>query len=288
MMRKVVVAAVLLVAGIFEAPAQRIGIAYWNVEPLCDTLPSPFCNDADYTPRGRYRWTTERYRRKTEAVAAAIDSMAQPVVMLYGVENESVVRDIAAACTNDYSYIHRTMNSRDGLDFALLYFGDALRPDSVAVTGRNMVVRCRVAGRRTVLLMSRHADDAERLARQIRRERPDDALIAAGRLRPDAMRNAGLSDAFAAEERAGRGERMRGGVWRFDERICTDTLLAVRTGVYARRELFDRTGRAPLPTVVGNRYVGGTSRSLPMFVTVGWPDEAETAEKNGEKVGDLK
>ena len=43
--------------------------------------------------------------------------MALPLVALWGVENEQVVRDIAAACRGDYSYLHRTLNSLDGMDF---------------------------------------------------------------------------------------------------------------------------------------------------------------------------
>lgn len=51
-----------------------------------------------------------------------------PLVALWGVENEAVVRDIAAACKGDYSYLHRTLNSLDGMDFALLYYGDLFEP----------------------------------------------------------------------------------------------------------------------------------------------------------------
>ena len=270
---KIIAAAIALLACVWGASAQRAGIAYWNVDRLYDTIPSPFYDDSDFTPSGRYRWTTERYRRKVEAVAAVVDSMAMPVTVLYGVENEAVVRDIAAACRCDYSYIHRTLNSLNGLDFAVLYFGDALLPERVDIYRRNVAVRCRIAGRPTVLLLSRDADDAERMAAEIRRDEPDAALIVMGRQNPARMKRFGVADTFAAEERAGRGHCVRGGVWRFDERVCADTMLATRAAVYARRELFDREVRAPEPTVAGGRYVGGTGSSLPMFVIAEWPPE---------------
>ena len=79
-------------------------------------------------PEGRLHWTAERYARKIRNTAAVIDSMALPLVALWGVENEQVVRDIAAACRGDYSYLHRTLNSLDGMDFALLYYGDLFYP----------------------------------------------------------------------------------------------------------------------------------------------------------------
>lgn len=269
---RIIAIAIALLAGISGASAQRAGIAYWNVDRLYDTIPSPFYNDGDFTPRGRYGWTSERYRRKVARVAGVMDSMAMPVTVLYGVENESVARDIAAACKSDYSYIHRTINSLNGLDFALFYFGDALIPDRVTLDRRSMCVHCRMAGRKTVLLMCRDAVDAARTAAEIRREERDAVLIVMGRQEPSRMVREGLTDAFAAEERAGRGHTVRGGVWVFDERICTDTLLTVKAGVYARRRMFGRDVSAgPEPAVAARGYVGGTSRHLPLFVTVEWP-----------------
>lgn len=100
-----------------------IGIAFYDVDRIYDTVPALFYDDADYTPEGRLHWTAERYARKIRNTAAVIDSMALPLVALWGVENEQVVRDIAAACRGDYSYLHRTLNSLDGMDFALLYYG---------------------------------------------------------------------------------------------------------------------------------------------------------------------
>ena len=107
---------------------QPIGIAYYDVDRLYDTVPALFYDDSDYTPEGRLRWTPERYTRKIRNTAAVIDSMALPIVALWGVENEQVVRDLAAACQGDYSYLHRTLNSLDGMDFALLYYGDLFYP----------------------------------------------------------------------------------------------------------------------------------------------------------------
>ena len=67
------------------------------------TIPALFYDDSDYTPGGRLAWDTERYRRKIARTAAVIDSMRMPLVALWSVENEAVVRDIAAACRGDYS-----------------------------------------------------------------------------------------------------------------------------------------------------------------------------------------
>lgn len=125
---RIITALLLFLAGIPAHAQPRTGIVYWDLDHLYDTVPALFYNDTDYTPSGRLAWDTERYRRKIRHTAAVIDSMRMPLVALWGVENEAVVRDIAAACKGDYSYLHRTLNSLDGMDFALLYYGDLFEP----------------------------------------------------------------------------------------------------------------------------------------------------------------
>ena len=121
----------LLVAGLRVRAQPPHGVAFYDADCLYDTVPSPFGNDTRYLPQGEMRWTGERYRRKVMQTAAVIDSLGLPLVGLYGVENESVVRDVAAACKGDYAYLFRTTDSYNGLDFALFYFGDRFFPDRV-------------------------------------------------------------------------------------------------------------------------------------------------------------
>ena len=151
------IAALTLPAVVPHAAAQRpqrprTGFAFYDVDRLYDTLPSPFYDDTDFTPQGRLKWDTERYRSKIRRTAAVIDSMALPLVALYGVENERVVRDLAAACRGDYSYLHRTLNTLDGLDFALLYYGDRFFPHRTEPGDRTLYVEGTL-GRDTVGLL---------------------------------------------------------------------------------------------------------------------------------------
>ena len=83
----------------FCAAAQKpVGVAYYDVDRIYDTVPALFYDDSDYTPEGRLGWTSERYTRKIRNTAAVIDSMGLEIVALWGVENEQVVRDLSAAC----------------------------------------------------------------------------------------------------------------------------------------------------------------------------------------------
>jgi endonuclease/exonuclease/phosphatase family metal-dependent hydrolase len=104
-------------------------VAFWNVENLFDTIPSPFGGDREFTPEGVNSWNTERYAVKIENLARVIDELSADIVGLAEVENEAVVRDLVRALDTDYNYIHRTSGDSRGIDLALLYQGDKFFPD---------------------------------------------------------------------------------------------------------------------------------------------------------------
>ncbi len=259
--------------------AQSVGIAYCDVDRFYDTIPALFYNDSGFTPEGHLRWTSERYTNKVARVAALADSLALPLVALWGVETEGVVRDIAAACRNDYCYLHRTLNSLDGLDFALLYFADCFAPHYVEPGRRYLYVEgvlrrysarpphYRVRKDTVGLLLCSEERMAPWVARDLRQERPGAKLVILGRQPAQGLEIYGLRDAHVRAERAGRGNvRSRGG-WRMRDRIAVDTALRIGSGeVYIRRFLLDASQTQPLATYDRRRYLGGTSHALPVYV----------------------
>jgi endonuclease/exonuclease/phosphatase family metal-dependent hydrolase len=138
---------------------QRIGIAFWNVENLYDTIPSPFYDDREWTPRGANRWDTARYRTKLANLARVIDDLGADIVALAEVENEAVVRDLVTTLRTNYNYIHRTSADPRGIDLALLYKGDLYFPDDTvnfiySGTGRGFLhVRGELSGKRVDLVV---------------------------------------------------------------------------------------------------------------------------------------
>lgn len=256
----------------FGASAQKpapVGVAFYDVDRLYDTVPALFYDDSDYTPDGRLHWTAERYDRKIRRTAAVIDSMALPITALYGVENEQVVRDIASACAGDYSYLHRTLNTFDGLDFALLYYGDLFYP-LYEETGRRYLYVEGELGRDTVgIVLCGDTRTAEWLVKDLRSDRPHARLLVLGRTESLDATAWGLRDATARAERAGRGTIRRGGRWRMRDRILADTALRTSAGdVFARRYLVDPKTGHPLPTYSRGAYRGGYGSSLPVFVYI--------------------
>lgn len=247
----------------------QTGIAFYDVDKIYDTLPALFYDDEEYTPEGRRHWDTERYRRKIRNTAAVIDSMALEIVALWGVENEAVVRDLVAACRGDYTYIHRTLNTLDGMDFALLYYGDRFFPHYVE-PGRRYLYIEGTLGRDTVgLVLCAENRMAEWVVRDLREERPSARLVVLGRSATMDPARYGLHDATARAERAGRGTIHSLGRWTMRDRILVDTCLeTVAADVFARRFLIDPRSGSPLATFKGRVYCGGYGYSLPVFVYI--------------------
>ena len=258
----------LLVITLFltvQLPAQRrVGFAYYDVDGLYDTLPSPFYDDNDHTPQGRLRWDSDKYETQTGKTAAVIDSMALPIVALFGVENEEVVRDIVSKCKGDYSYIHRTLNRLDGLDFALLYYGDVLFPQRVSTGYDYMLVEAAIAGRDYAILLTHRSRFTGEIIAELQHEQPDRFIIVAGDVYRLDYRHFPLDEATARAEHAGRGNAMFRRGWTMADRIFVDKRLDADCDVYARRWLLDGKG-APAAVYNHNSYTGGYGRRLPIF-----------------------
>lgn len=247
----------------------RIAVAFYDVGRLYDTIPSNFYNDKSYTPKGRNRWGSAKYGRKIERVVAVIDSMRMPIVALAGVENENVVRDIVKRSAQDYSYLHRTIDYYDGLDFALLYYGDMFFVEQINSTNHTLEVRGEVCGQRVSFHFARvgsrmrtiePTDDAEE----------SDIDIAWGRLTSDDLRRLGLEDQLREAEVAGHGDTKGDLSWFFKNRVGVGLAEGQKaeSGVYITEWLLTTDRSAPLATFSSNRYYGGYSNHLPLFLYI--------------------
>lgn len=260
--------ALLCACGVAEAQSgggtRKFGVAYYDIGALYDTLPSKFYDDRAYTPQGRMRWDTRRYRRKIGNTARVIDSMSMDVVVLYGVENERVVRDIAEACGCDYTYIYCTADSRDGLDFAMLYLGDSFFPRRVTPWRGALCVEGETADRSLTIVADRLSTSAGVLLAE-RGVFRNNNIIILGRHNKLKFDERGLADRTLRAERAGRGNCFRRGRWEMRDRVFTDIDDGVRCDVYVRGWMLTPDGR-PLATFDGAAYRGGFSECLPVFI----------------------
>lgn len=259
----------LFVLGSAETSTAQLRMAYYDVDRLYDTIPSLFYDDTDFTPEGRYGWSSERYELKINQVVATIDSLRCDVVALYGVENEQVVRDIASRLTGDYTYLHRTSNAFNGMDFALLYFADRLEPLHAEVQRSALVIEARYRNELLDIILCTESRFAEEHIKTCIDEAPTRKMIVMGKLYELDPRPYGLHDRLAAAALRGQGNRIYRGQWRMRDRIFTRLVTNDNPGrVVIRREWLDPYSGEPIPTFKGNRYTKGVGAYLPIWCEI--------------------
>lgn len=249
-----------------QAVAQGgFGVAYYDVDKFYDTIPSKFYDDRAYTPKGRLRWTAERYRHKVECVARVLDSLSMPVVVLYGVENEQVVRDVVEAATADYAYLHCTQDYNDGLDFAVLYFADRFFVERVTPWRRALCVEGEVEGRPLTIVATARSSSLGVLFEERELNRKGNNIILVGEPSHVGISGLGVEDCSLVAERAGRGNIFADGRWVMRDRVASNILARKRCDVYVRSWMLDAKG-CPKPTYSRGKYHGGGSSSLPIYI----------------------
>lgn len=260
--------AVIFIMLAHSASAQSggvIGVAYYDVDALYDTIPSRFYNDKNYTPEGRYKWDSQRYRQKVEHIAQVIDSLHMPIVALYGVENEEVVRDITATVREDYAYIHRTQDFSLGLDFALLYYGDVFFPEKVTSHHNALCIDGYIGDCPATIIINNNSSSLGVLLNRNEYKVEDRAIIVLGKQRAESTSRWQLSDVMSEAEAAGRGTVVHYDRWQMRHRIATNIRNIEQCNVYIKEWLLDMEGR-PRPTFRGSKYYGGYSTSLPIYI----------------------
>ena len=263
------------------------GVAYYDVGQLYDTFQSQDYNDKHFTEQGSMRWDRQRYQRKIEHTVRVIDSMALPVMILYGVENKRVVRDLVALSKRDYAYIHRDQNI-NGLEFAVLYEADKFTPETITTWDRALCVEGRVKGSARgsnksdksynegneemgvkelpiAVIASVGCTSIGVLMKERGLDAKSDNIILIGQPGKTNYERLGLRDATLAAEQVGRGNAVKSGRWVMLHRAATSIAARATCEAYAKNWLLDDS-RKPLDTFSRKRYRGGYSASLPIYI----------------------
>lgn len=114
-----------------KAEYKIAAIGFYNLENLFDTLDTPDKNDADFLPKGRLKWDTEKYISKQANMSKVISQIATDQtpdgLAIFGVaeiENRKVLEDLAAQpqlADRKYQIVHFESPDERGIDCALLY-----------------------------------------------------------------------------------------------------------------------------------------------------------------------
>lgn len=109
-----------------------MGIAFYNLENLFDTIPNnPNNADEEYTPKGKNQWNSEKYNEKISNMARAISSFTTKttpggpaIIGVSEVENRSVLEDLVKdpqLSKWNLQIVHHDSPDRRGIDVGLLY-----------------------------------------------------------------------------------------------------------------------------------------------------------------------
>lgn len=109
--------------------AERLFVAYWNVENLFDTRDDPTVEgDEEFTPGAAKKWTTERLQIKLRNLARVLKDcnagQGPDVLGLSEVENRATVEMLVKQLSplgRQYKIVHRDSPSGRGIDCALVY-----------------------------------------------------------------------------------------------------------------------------------------------------------------------
>lgn len=100
----------------------------YNVENLFDTINNAKYNDDDFTPEGRLKWDSPKYKKKLRHTAKVISRVGQwhwpAVVGLIEVENSNTLNDLVnnkELKKGNYSYLISHGEDTRGINVALLY-----------------------------------------------------------------------------------------------------------------------------------------------------------------------
>lgn len=111
-----------------------LAVAFYNVENLFDTVDNPMTLDNDFTPKGKKKWSKDRYKHKIKKISSILsllgsqESKYTPAIIgLVEVENAKVLKDLIRhknLINHNYNYIHFNSPDERGIDVALLYKND--------------------------------------------------------------------------------------------------------------------------------------------------------------------
>ena len=107
-------------------PSNNLSVAFYNLDNLYDTIDNAKTNDDEFTPQGKNKWNTFRYKQKLiklSKVLSDFDGKSSPDVLgVCEIENKSVLLDLSNAINSlKYEIVHSDSRDERGADVALLF-----------------------------------------------------------------------------------------------------------------------------------------------------------------------
>jgi len=114
---------------------KKYTVVFYNVENLFDTRDDPAISDEEFTPQGERHWTRQRFDDKLKMIYKALITAGEgqfpDIIGLAEIENRWVVEQLLSQTPLNrvpYGIIHKESPDPRGIDVALLYRKDRIKP----------------------------------------------------------------------------------------------------------------------------------------------------------------
>ncbi len=136
MIKRLHITALIILCTFAAIFAQNHTIVFYNVENFFDTINDPNTDDKEFTPKGKKRWTSQKYHQKLTNIERVFADIANAngdfptVIGLSEVETKSILEDIASTksmAAANYKIVHYDSPEERGVDVAFLYCPDQFK-----------------------------------------------------------------------------------------------------------------------------------------------------------------
>ncbi len=117
------------------AAQRRYTVIFYNVENLFDTTDDPATSDEEFTPQNNHHWTRQRFENKLKMIYKSLITAGEgqfpDLIGLAEVENRWVIEQLVSQTPlykGSYGIIHKESPDPRGIDVALLYRKDRIKP----------------------------------------------------------------------------------------------------------------------------------------------------------------
>lgn len=133
--RVILFVSIVLVTALPVTAQRKYIVVFYNVENLFDIWDDPATSDEEFTPRSERHWTMQRFEDKVRMIYKALITAGEgqfpDMIGLAEVENRWVIEQLIHQTPLNrvpYGIIHKESPDPRGIDVALLYRKDRIRP----------------------------------------------------------------------------------------------------------------------------------------------------------------
>ena len=135
LLRDIFIVFILLLTPLWGFSQHKYTVIFYNVENLFDTWDDPLTQDEEFTPFSTRHWTKQRFDEKLKMIYKSLiiagEGQFPDVIGLAEIENRWVIEQLISRTPLNkvpYELIHKESPDPRGIDVALLYRSDRIKP----------------------------------------------------------------------------------------------------------------------------------------------------------------